>query len=131
MASSMESIKIVDAEFGRILTVLKEKKLDQHFNIVISTDHGFITNVGKVGLTEFLIEKGLKQDKESEDVVVAEGAIYVKDHNPEMIQKIVSTLQGQEWVGAIFTKSKTAGDTKGSIPGTLSFESIHWNHAQR
>ena len=26
---------------------------------------------------------------------------------------------------------KTPGDTKGSVAGTLSFESIHWNHKER
>lgn len=130
-ASSMESIKIVDAEFGRILNSLKEKKLDQNFNILISTDHGFITNIGKEGLTEFLISHGFKKDKESEDVVVAEGAIYVKDHNQEVIQRIVSALQAQEWVGGIFTKAKSPDDMKGMVPGTLSFEAIHWNHPER
>lgn len=129
--SSMESIKIVDAEFGRILNSLKNKNLEQHFNIVISSDHGFITNVGKEGLTEFLITNGFKKDKESEDVVVAEGAIYVKDHNADVIKKIVSALQAQQWVGAIFTKAKSKGDGKGVVDGTLSFESIHWNHPDR
>ena len=130
-ATSMESIKIVDAEFGRILSTLKTKKLDQHFNIIISTDHGFITNIGKQGLSEFLIEKGFKKDKESEDVIVAEGAIYVKDHDIEVIKKIVAALQAEEWVGALFTKAKGKGDVKGIIDGTLSFESIHWNHPDR
>jgi len=130
-ATSIESIKIVDAEFGRILKTLKDKNLDQNFNIVISSDHGFITNVGKEGLTEFLIAQGFKKDKESEDVIVAEGAIYVKDHDEAIIKKIVIALQAQEWVGAIFTKSKRAGDLKGAVEGTLSFESIHWNHQER
>jgi arylsulfatase A-like enzyme len=127
----MQSIKIVDAEFGRILKTLKDKNLDQNFNIVISSDHGFITNIGKEGLTEFLIAQGFKKDKESEDVIVAEGAIYVKDHDDAVIKKIVLALQAQEWVGGIFTKSKRAGDLKGAVEGTLSFESIHWNHEQR
>jgi hypothetical protein len=130
-ASSMESIKSVDTEFGRILAELKNKNLTQNFNIIISADHGFITNVGKEGLTEFLITQGLKKDKESEDVIVAEGAIYVKDHDAAVIKKIVSTLQAQPWVGAVFTKAKRTGDTKGIAEGTLSFESIHWNHAER
>ena len=129
--SSMESIRIVDAAFGRILAALKERKLDQYFDIVISTDHGFITNVGSVGLADFLIERGFKKDKESQDVVVAEGAIYVKDHNQDVIKRIVSELQAQEWVGPVFTKGKETGDTHGSIAGTLSFETIHWDHNER
>ena len=130
-AAAMESINIVDAEFGRILSALKEKKLDKNFNIIITADHGFATYVGKQGLTEFLIQQGLKRDKESDDVTVVEGAIYVKDHEPGVIQKIVSSLQAEEWVGGIFTGAKSAGDAKGSVAGTLSFESIHWNHKDR
>jgi hypothetical protein len=129
--SSMESIKIVDAEFGRILTALKNKMLDIHYNVVISTDHGFITNAGKQGLVEFLIAKGFKKDLHSEDVVVAEGAIYVKDHNMVVIRNIVSALQAEAWVGAIFTRAGNPGETKGIVEGTLSFESIHWNHPER
>lgn len=129
--SSTESIKIVDAEFGRILTALKEKGLDKNFNIIITADHGFITYVGKQDLREFLIQQGLKKDKESDDVVVVEGAIYVKDHNPVIIQKIVSALQAEEWVGGIFTRGKKSGDTKGSLEGTLSFDAIHWTHKDR
>lgn len=129
--TAMQSIKDVDAQFGRIIAAIKEKGLVDDFNIVISTDHGFITNVGKDGLSDFLIKEGIKKDKESEDVVVAEGAIYVKDHNEAVIKQIVAALQSQEWVGAVFTKGKNAGDMKGSVEGTLSFESIHWNHADR
>ena len=129
--SSMESIKIVDTEFGRILASLKEKKLDKNFNIIISADHGFATYVGKTAVTEFLIKQGLKKDKDSEDVIVVAGAIYVRDHDKVVIQKIVSMLQAQEWIGGIFTPSKKAGDVQGSTAGTLSFESIHWNHEER
>ena len=60
-----------------------------------------------------------------------EGAIYVKDHNAAIIQKIVSALQAEEWVGGIFTLAKKPGDTKGRVAGTLSFEAIHWNHTER
>lgn len=130
-ATSMESIKSVDTEFGRILETLKNSNLSENFNIIISTDHGFITNVGKDGLVEFLIGQGLKKDKDSEDVIVAEGAIYVKDHDLAVIKKIVAALQSQPWVGGIFTKGRKPGDLKGAVEGTLSFESIHWNHPER
>jgi arylsulfatase A-like enzyme len=98
---------------------------------MITADHGFATYVGKQGLTEFLIQQGLKKDKESEDVIVVEGAIYVKDHDAAVIQKIVSALQAEEWIGGIFTQAKSPGDTKGSVAGTLSFGALHWNHKER
>jgi len=129
--SSMASIKSVDEQFGRIIADLESKHLTQNFNIIISTDHGFVTHTGKDGVVEFLIKEGLKKDKESEDVVVAEGAVYVKDHDMEMIKKIVSRLQSQEWIGGIFTKAAKPGDTKGVVEGTVSFDAIHWNHPDR
>lgn len=130
-ASSMESIKLVDAQFGRILASLKEKSLEQNFNIIVSADHGFITYAGKQELTGFLIQQGLKKDETSEDVIVVGSAIYVKDHDHEVIRKIVSRLQAEDWIGGIFTRSRVSGDTKGSVEGTLSFETIHWNHKDR
>jgi predicted AlkP superfamily pyrophosphatase or phosphodiesterase len=129
-ATSMESIRVVDAEFGRIVAELKARRLTDKYNIIVSTDHGFVTHDGKTGLEAFLISKGLKKAKDSDDVVIAGGAIYVFNHDPYLIKRIVSALQGEPWVGAIFTKGRP-GSLKGSVAGTLSFESIHWNHPTR
>ena len=127
-ATAIAAIKEVDKQFGRILNDLEEKGLNRQFNILISSDHGFVSYIGKEGLSEFLIKKGLKKDAQSDDIIIAGGAIYVKDQNLELIQKIVSALQEQHWVGGIFTRSKKAGDSQGWVPGTLSFDAIHWNH---
>lgn len=129
--TAIASIKSVDEQFGRILADLEKKGLSDFFNIIISTDHGFVTHVGKESLIDFLISKGLKKDKDSDDVIAAGGALYVKNHNKELIQQIVTALQSQQWVGAIFTKGVKEKDTNGMIAGTLSFETIHWNHAER
>lgn len=124
------SLKVVDTEFGRIISTLERKGLLPYYNILISTDHGFMTYVGQhnKNLNQVLIENGLKQSAASDDVVTAGGAIYVKDHSPELIKKIVAVLRPLEQVGAIFTKSAKPGDSKGFVEGTLSFETIHWNH---
>lgn len=129
--SAVQSIKAVDNEFGRIIRELEIKGLSNNFNIIVSTDHGFATHIGKLGLADFLIKEGFKKTKESTDVVVSEGAVYVKDHDEDKIKKMVIALQAQEWVGAIFTKAKKEGSTAGSIDGTLSFDAIHWNHKNR
>lgn len=128
--SAIESIKAVDEQFGYILKTLEAKGLLKSFNIIITADHGFVTDKGTISLQEFLIAKGLKQDANSQDVVVAGGAVYVKDHDPNLIGKIVSALQVEPWVGAIFTDGEREGSLEGSVPGTLSLESIHWNHAR-
>ncbi len=129
--TAMAAIKTVDEQFGRILADIDSKGLSNNFNILISSDHGFVTDIGKEGVGEFLISQGLKKDQASDDVVLAGGAIYVKDHNRELIKKIVLALQQQDWVGGIFTPAAKAGDAKGWVPGTLSFDAIHWSHAER
>lgn len=126
---AIQSLKIVDAQFGRMLDAIKVKNAS--FNILISTDHGFVTHVGTESLNTFLISKGLKGSAESDDVVIAEGALYVKDHDKEKIKAIVAALQQQEWVGPIFTKPVEKGSLKGWVEGTLSFDAIHWNHTER
>ncbi|MEQ8245199.1 alkaline phosphatase family protein [Fulvivirga sp.] len=129
--SAIASIKSVDTEFGKIISALKQKGLSDNYNIIVSTDHGFITNVGKDNLTQVLIDNGLKADKNSDDVVVAGGAIHLKDKSEANIEQVVKVLQSEEWIGAIFTKASKQDKTKGIIDGTLSFNTIHWNHPDR
>ena len=128
---TIQALKTVDAQFGRILDTIRARKLEHVFNIIITADHGFVTHTGKQGLTDFLIREGFKKSKDSDDIILADGALYIKDHNRALIQRIVESLQEQEWVGAIFTKAAKPGSMKGAIKGTLSFESIQWNHPRR
>ena len=128
---AVESIKFVDAQFGRVLKALRAKDSADPFNTIVSTDHGFVTHTGTQSLADFLIDEGLKESRESDDVVVAEGAIYVKDHAPEPIERIVAALHKNERIGAVFTKPKNKGNKLGWVAGTLSFETIHYNHPER
>jgi glycerophosphoryl diester phosphodiesterase/predicted AlkP superfamily pyrophosphatase or phosphodiesterase len=128
---AVSAIKYVDAQFGRILDSLSARGLREKYNILISTDHGFVTHTGKQNLSDLLIREGLKKDKESDDVVISEGAIYVKEHQQDLIKKIVVALHKTEWVGAVFTKPKKKGSMLGSVEGTLSFDAIHYNHPTR
>ncbi|GGM83417.1 alkaline phosphatase family protein [Dyadobacter beijingensis] len=128
---AVDAIRYVDGQFGRIMAALKDKGPDEQYNVIISTDHGFVTHTGKQGLADFLIKRGFKKDKDSDDVVVAEGAIYVKNHEAKTIKSIVAALHQEEWVGAVFTKGRNKGDMRGWVKGTLSFDAIHYNHPER
>ena len=130
-AQTQKAIRAVDKEFGRILAELSARSLLDKYNIIISADHGFVTYIGRQTLRSFLIEQGFKKDKLSDDVVVADGAIYVKNNDPLRIRQIVKALQQQSWIGAIFTRAVSPGNRKGWVSGTLSFDAIHWNHPTR
>lgn len=128
---TVEALKIVDAAFGSILDSIYARGLENRFNIVVTADHGFVTHSGKEGLTDFLIRKGFKKDKDSDDIIVAGGAVYVKDRNRETVRNVVAALQKESWAGAVYTKAKKQGSLKGEIKGTLSFNAVHWNHSYR
>ncbi|MEP7257809.1 MAG: alkaline phosphatase family protein [Flavitalea sp.] len=128
---AIASLNAVDEQFGRVIQTIKEKGLNGNINIIVSADHGFITCNDQENLQELLIQRGLKKDELSDDVILADGALYVKDHDQQRILEIISLLQQQTWVGALFTKGKTPSDTKGWAPGTIAFSAIHWDHQQR
>lgn len=126
-----ESLRSVDRQFGRILDSIHAKGLDEVFNILVSTDHGFISYRDGINMTDFLVRSGLKESNASSDVVIAGSGIYVKDHNEQRIRNIVTTLQQQQWVGGLFTKAGRPGSNDGFVEGTLSLEMVYANHPER
>ncbi|GMV90417.1 MAG: hypothetical protein AMXMBFR82_01950 [Candidatus Hydrogenedentota bacterium] len=125
---TVEALKAVDGELGRILEALNAKGLADSTNVIVTSDHGFSTQTGEAQLAPFLVQKGLKGSLSSSDVMVVDGCIYVDKHDPERIREIVEALQATPWVGAIFTPAKQPGSDEGVVPGTLSFEVARFNH---
>jgi hypothetical protein len=64
----------------------------------------------------------------TKDIVVAEGAIYLRAGEPTRVNAIVAALQRRPEVGAIFTRAAVNGGREGIAPGTLSFDLARWNH---
>ncbi len=125
---TLEAIRQVDAEIDRIVQALAERGLKNKVNIAVTSDHGFSTHTGGPDLTTLLVANKLKESRDSDDVVVAEGAIYVKNHDEAKIGAIVELLQRTEGVGPIFTHLWRTTHPEGFVPGTLSFQAIRWNH---
>ncbi|HRK33355.1 MAG TPA: alkaline phosphatase family protein, partial [Candidatus Hydrogenedentes bacterium] len=127
---TLAALKHVDEEVGRIFDSILAKGLADRYNILITSDHGFSTHSGPGNLNQLLVQGGVKKSLASTDVIVAEGAIYVDDSDTAKIAAIVELLQRTPWIGPVFTAARSPGETLGSIPGTLSFDSIAWNHAR-
>ena len=128
---ALAALRAVDEQFGVILAALREERQEDDFNIIISADHGFITEAGSLELGDFLVKQGLKKDTPSDDVVLAGSAIYVKDHDRGKIGAIVSLLQQQPWIGALFTRAAKEGGDEGWVKGTLSLDAIYADHPTR
>ena len=130
-ALSLKSLALVDAGIGRIEDVLRSRGLLERTNLLVTSDHGFSTHVGGFRLP-LLVEPFAKPMPDgSMDVVVAEGAIYLRSgKDPQRVAAIVAALQKRPEVGAIFTRAGPSGGAEGVVPGTLSFDVAHWNHAR-
>ena len=126
-----ESLRLVDAEIGRIEDTLRAKGLADRTNIIVTSDHGFSTHTGTLRLAPLVAPFARPLPDGSPDIVVAEGAIHFRaGADPARVSAIVAMLQRRPEVGAIFTRSKTGGGAEGVVPGTLSFEVARWSHAR-
>jgi predicted AlkP superfamily pyrophosphatase or phosphodiesterase len=123
-------IRAVDRQIGRIEAGLRAAGLFDRYDIWVTSDHGFSTYTGAPDLRPILEPFSTPMNDGTPRVVAAGGAIYVRDDNPSTISAIVSRLQRTPGVGAVFTKAGTPGSRSGVVPGTLSFDAIHWTHAR-
>jgi arylsulfatase A-like enzyme len=134
------SLSLVDAGIGRIEDTLRARGQLDRTNIIVTSDHGFSTHTGTFKLDSLVDPFVRKMDDGSTDIVVAEGAIYLRgDKDAARVAAIVAALQRRPEVGAIFTRPRPRGGpggndgpggVEGVVPGTLSFDVARWNHAR-
>jgi arylsulfatase A-like enzyme len=128
---TLTSLRLVDHAIGRIEDTLADKGLLARTNIIVTSDHGFSKHTGGFNLESFVEPFVKKMPDGSKDIVVAEGAIYLRGpRDSARVDAIVAALQKRPEVGAIFTRPVRAGSSEGVAPGTLSFDVVHWNHAR-
>ena len=126
-----ESLRLVDAEIGRIEDTLRAKGLADRTNIIVTSDHGFSTHNDHLKLGTLVAPFARPLADGSSDIVVTEGAINFRaGADGARLSAIVAMLQHRPEVGAIFTRPKTGGGAEGIVPGTLSFDVARWNHAR-
>ncbi len=137
------SLTLVDAGIGRIEDTLRAQGRLGQTNIIVTSDHGFSTHTGALHLAALVEPFAKKLADGSPDIVVAEGAVYLRNHDdPARLQAIVTALQRRPEVGAIFTRPRRLAQNaatgqpaggaafEGIVPGTLSFDVARWNHAR-
>lgn len=129
---TLEAIAHVDAELGRLDAGLRDRDIRDRTNLLVTSDHGFSTHVGGFDpdriIADALSLEPADADAETPPVVRAEGAIHVRDSDPDAVGAIVQALQRDPEVGAIFTRAVEPGSDQGIVPGTLSLDLAHWNH---
>ena len=127
--TTVEALRLADAEIGRIEDALQARGLLDRTNLIVVSDHGFSTHTNALKLDAIVAPFAHTAADGSRDIVVAEGAIYVRaSPDPSRLAAIVAALQKNAAVGAVFTRPGARGGAEGVVPGTLSYDVARWNH---
>src|SRR5271170_4500006 len=114
-APAMEALSMCDNNLMRVRDAIDALSIADRTDVIVVSDHGFATIKFRIVLSQMLVAAGLKQSKDSTDVVVVPNGgadlIYLSPTEfatPEsknaVLQKIVNFAEAQEWCGPIFSR---------------------------
>ncbi len=79
---------------------------------VTGSDHGMETVAESIDLTELLIAAGLKESRDSRELVVAPNGtaatLYFADPEGDLVPRVARFLAGENWVGELFAGERLA-----------------------
>jgi len=93
-------------------TVRRLDSTGEDILFVTGSDHGMETVADSIDLTELLIAAGLKDSRESRELVVAPNGtaatLYFADPAGELVGRVARFLAGENWVGEMFAGERLA-----------------------
>ncbi|MGH7619225.1 MAG: M20/M25/M40 family metallo-hydrolase, partial [Gemmatimonadaceae bacterium] len=115
-----------DSAVGRLVAALDAA--GGTTNIIVVSDHGFISHSDAVPVSGALVAAGLKHDRTSTDVVVVGDEhiahIFVKHHDAAATRSVARFFEAQPYTAAVLARDST-------IPGTFSLASVHDDNPTR
>jgi arylsulfatase A-like enzyme len=124
---SLAAIRNADDNLARVIKALEVKGVLDSTDILVASDHGFSTIGAAVDVADSLQKAGFKAVREfkskpapGEILVVANSGsslLYLPDHDPAIIEKLLHFLQGWKSTGVIFTRK--------AMPGTFALADAH------
>lgn len=126
---ALAALRLIDGQIGLLRERLRQLKLDDQTDIIVTCDHGFDYEP-QADLLAPLRESGFADDV----AVDNEGGstlLYVKNHDAEKISKLVEKFQGRETTNAIFVAAQrpvggafqcSSHAVKGFLPGTFALD---------
>jgi predicted AlkP superfamily pyrophosphatase or phosphodiesterase len=129
---SLAVLRTMDQQVGLLTNKLREIGLGNTTDIIVTADHGFAAEPDPVDLNAMIQATG----EAGKVIVASNGAsvfLYAKDHDAEVIRKIVLELQKSDDVDLVFTNAQAPknatvecrpGREVGWVPGTFSLELV-------
>ena len=116
------ALGVADAQFGRLLSWLKDTGRDSDTAVLVAADHGYCTVIDDVPVTSLLQKAGFPTGSGTGEVMVASNGgsmlYYVGERDPKTADRLASWLVEQPWSGAMVT-SDALGEIEGTLPASL------------
>ncbi len=129
-----QALQHVDAEFGRVLDWWEASDFRESLQIVVTSDHGHITQKTKVNIGERLRDAGFRGGDHLEDgddlalIAAHAGCIWVRNKDPDLIRAIGQALMEQDECGMVYSASRN--EFEGIVPGSFSRHLVMADHAR-
>jgi hypothetical protein len=137
-AESIRSLAADDINLETLRRAIAKLGIEPMTDLMVASDHGFATIAANVNLARSLVEIGLKQSDDSDDVVVApnggsDEVILSRAKFPgetrrrEVLRQIVDFAAAHDWCGPIFSRAgSSASQTPDDAPleGTFSLAQV-------
>ncbi len=150
-AQALKALAADDANLGSVRKAISALGIQRITDLMVVSDHGFATIASNVNLARSLVQIGVKQSLNSDDVVVAPNGgmdeiILSSTKFPteikrlELLQRIVNFAAVQEWCGPIFSRSMSSETSQSSgieaeeggwVDGTFSFAQMGLDNPDR
>ncbi len=116
---ALASIRGSDANLGRVLEALREKKVFEQTDVLIVSDHGFSNVERAVNTADELRKTGIQLRREwpeprtrGQVLLVGLGgsvSLYVEGRDEAVMRTIIDHLQTSDWCGPIFSRLEVEG----------------------
>lgn len=120
---SVDAIRHVDAQFGRILDWWRQSALYDRLQIIAVSDHGHLTTIKRIDVNKEAAAAGLVIDEHFNagahyaGYTSYSGGVKVRDGDRRRRAALVEWLFEQPWCGVIFTKD--GNGVEGGVAGTF------------
>ena len=113
------AIQEADKVFGRMLDRLAVQGFGENLDILVTSDHGYATVSSHIDIGAELVQAGLKQTTDSQEVVLCAdgGSCLVYADDSVDLEALSAYFVRQSWVAAVFSRG-------GSVPGTLALRAV-------
>ncbi len=143
---ALEALSRDDQNLGRLRIAINTRHIADRTDLMVVSDHGFVTLRDALWVSDLLVAAGLKKSRESTDVVAVgdQGSelIYLSKTafpslaaRKERLQKIVNFVSAQPWSGPIFSRDEeprfAAHGVEGWIAGTFDDRVVGLNGSRR